>query len=75
MVLRKENKIIMTVRELINELEGYDDDTRVVFLPINSYYYVEDISSYLSKRKISSFWSDKEFDALVIRGGQQCGSI
>lgn len=65
----------MTVRELINELEGYDDDTRVVFLPINSYYYVEDISSYLSKRKISSFWSDKEFDALVIRGGQQCGSI
>lgn len=62
----------MTVGELKELLEGYVDNTQVVFLPDNS-DYVEDIRG-LKRKTISSMWGN-DFEAVVIRSDGQAGSI
>ena len=61
----------MTVRDLIDELECYDEDAKVVLKPSNS-TYVDSIGG-TNEGEIRSFWGN-DFNAVVIYGNEQCGS-
>ena len=61
----------MTVNELIDELKNYDGNMRVVIRGCNSGGYV-DSAKYVGTTEVTSFW-DNDFDAVLIRGGQQLG--
>lgn len=62
----------MTVRELIEILNEYNDNAKVVLKPSNS-EYVENIGD-IGRKEISSLHG-KDFNALVINGDGGCGSI
>lgn len=64
----------MTVRDLINKLKHYDEDTKVVIRPLLSMYCVQGIKDIDGAYKIKSFFGD-DFNAVVILEDQQCGSI
>ena len=61
----------MRVKDLINELKGYDEDMDVVIKPSNS-TYVDDIYS-TDEDRIRSFHGD-DFNAIIIYGSDQCGA-
>ena len=61
----------MTVRELIEELEDYDGNMRVVIRGCNSGGYV-DSTKYVSRTEVTSFWGN-DYDAVLIGGGEQLG--
>lgn len=65
----------MTVGELKAMLGSFDDDARVVFKPQNS-MYVEDFDEFGSGEimEVNSFWG-KNFDAVVLSSGEQCGAV
>jgi len=62
----------MTVRNLIDVLENYDEDARVVIKSCNS-MYVDDIESAY-EYEIRSFYGN-DFNAVVICGDSQCGAV
>ena len=62
----------MTVRELIEELEGFDGDMEVVMKPSNS-MYVDGISGVRTK-ELSAFWG-KDRNVLVITSSGQEGAV
>lgn len=62
----------MLVRELKNILEDFNDEDVVVFKPENS-MYVERLEDYPTKETISAFFG-KDYEAVVIYSGGQCGS-
>lgn len=61
----------MTVRELIDELEMYDEDTEVAIKPSNS-MYVESVNNTI-ETEVRGFW-DKDYDAVVICCDEQIGT-
>ena len=68
----------MTVREMINELNGFDDDMQVVIRGCNSGGYVDwthnQYNDGIQKRKLRAhFGSDSE--VVVIFGEDQAGMI
>lgn len=62
----------MTVRELIDELEYYDDDMEVVMRPSNS-IYVDGIS-IVDTKELRSFYGDDR-DVLALMSDGQIGAI
>lgn len=63
----------MTVRELIAELEGYDDNKEVLMCPSFS-DYVESIGEVNGLREVRAFYGNN-FDAIVLGGNGQAGMI
>lgn len=61
----------MTVRELIEELEDYDGNMRVVIRGHNSGGYVDN-TEYVSRTEVTAFWGD-DYDAVLIAGCEQVG--
>lgn len=61
----------MTVRELIEKLEDYDGNMRVVIRGCNSGGYV-DSTGYVCTTEVTAFW-DYDYDAVLIGGGAQVG--
>ena len=68
----------MTVREMINELNGFDDDMQVVIKGCNSGGYVDwtydQYSDGIGQRKIRTHFGDDK-EAVVIFGEEQAGMI
>lgn len=62
----------MLVRELKSILENFNDEDPVVFKPANS-MYVERLEDYPTKETISAFYG-KDYEAIVIYSGGQCGA-
>ena len=62
----------MTVRDLIDALECYDEDERVLIKTCNS-MYVDDVGT-TDNYEVRSFYGD-DFNAVVICGDSQCGAI
>lgn len=62
----------MTVRELINELERFEDDVEVVTKSCNS-FYVDNIGE-VERQNINSFWGD-DCEAVVLSAYDQIGSV
>ena len=62
----------MTVRELINELECFDDDMKVVMKPSNS-MYVDGISC-TDTRELRAFYGENK-DVLVLFSDGQVGAV
>lgn len=62
----------MTVRELINELECYDDDLEVVMKPSNS-MYVDGISGTETDDLRAFYGEDR--DVLVLTSDGQEGAV
>lgn len=62
----------MTVRDLINELEHFNDDMEVVIKPSNS-MYVDGISG-TNTRKLRSFYGEDR-EVLVVTSDGQVGAI
>lgn len=62
----------MTVRELINELECFNDDMEVVMQPSNS-IYVDGISG-VSTEELRVFYGDNK-EVLVITSSGQEGAV
>ena len=62
----------MTVRELIEELENFDDDMEVVMKPSNS-IYVDSIRGAIKKEMTAMYGEDRE--VLVILSYGQEGSV
>lgn len=62
----------MTVRDLINELECFDDDMEVVMKPSNS-MYVDGISG-ADTNELRAFYGENR-DVLVIRSSGQEGAV
>ena len=58
----------MTVRELIEELEEFDEDMEVVFKPSNSHYV--DSVGYLKEKEISSFYGSDRKAVVLVSDGQ-----
>ena len=58
----------MTVRELIEELEDYDGNMRVVIRSCNSGGYV-DSTKYVSRTEVTGFWGN-DYEAVLISGSQ-----
>lgn len=63
----------MTVRELKEFLERYDED-KEVFIHISNSYYVDSIG-FVREKTISPFWGENDYDAVVIFGLEQAGTI
>lgn len=63
----------MTVRELIEELEGYDDNKEVLMCPSFS-DYVESIGEVNGLREIRAFYGS-DFDAVILGSNGQVGMI
>lgn len=64
----------MKVKELIELLEGFDENEEVLFLPNNS-YYPEDFSKQFSKDAyIRAFWGS-DYHATVLFSGEQVGGL
>ena len=57
----------MTIRELINELQEYDENIEIVFNPENSDYV--DSPRSIQKKEVRAFWG-KDYKAIVIKGEQ-----
>ena len=67
---------MMTVRELINELENYNDDTPVIIGEQQSYgsdwaYRISEISDLTYE----DFDYDEEIDCVVLKMGRQTGTV
>ena len=62
----------MKVKELIRELENYDDDTEVVIKVSNS-MYVDSIEE-INEDEVRAFYGDDYF-SIVLYGGQQVGAV
>lgn len=62
----------MTVRDLIDELENYDEDMEVVFRGSNA-MYVETIGT-TGTNEIKAFYG-KNWEAVVLYGNQQVGAV
>ena len=58
----------MTVKELRNELENYDDDMKVVCKNENGGGYVDCVSDLYTKA-VRTFFGD-DYRAVVLAGGQ-----
>ena len=64
----------MTVRELRELLKDCNED-KEVFIRISNSYYVDSIGS-VREKTISPFWGDDDYyDAVVIFGREQVGSL
>ena len=63
----------MTIKELKNMLEEYDDSMSVVFQPYNS-MYGEDICEVRENKGIAAFYGN-DYKALVLISGGQCGAV
>lgn len=63
----------MTVRELRELLKDYNED-KEVFIRTSNSYYVDSIGS-VGEKTISPFWGDDDYDAVVIFGREQVGTI
>ena len=62
----------MTVRELINLLEGMDDEQEILFKPNNSWYPEEIVDGeYMDMRSFNS----EEVEVFVLNGGDQQGMV
>ena len=67
----------MTVRDLINILENFDDDTEVRIGMKQNYgtdFAMEIDDSYIEEYPINAFYG-KDYTAVVITEGSQCGSV
>lgn len=63
----------MTVRELREMLEEYDDNSRVLFEPVNSGGYVESFENAIGHRPITAFYGN-DYEAIILVSGGQVGS-
>lgn len=63
----------MTVGELKKMLEEYNDDSKIIFLPSDD-MYGEYIKGIKEGKGVASF-SGKDYKALVLVSGGQCGSV
>lgn len=63
----------MTIKELKNMLEEYDDSMSVVFQPYNS-MYGEDICEVRENKGIAAFYGN-DYRALILTSNGQCGSV
>lgn len=64
----------MTIGELKDILNGYDDNDKVLFKPANSSYYVEAIS-HATGKNVNPFWGNKDYNAVVLISDGQVGSV
>lgn len=66
----------MTVRELIDILESYDDDMEVIIGMRQTYGtdFAMEINYDVEERKIRAFYG-KDYKAVVITEGSQCGAV
>lgn len=62
----------MTVRELIDELENYDEDMEVVFRGSNTMYVDSIITT--GTAEVRAFYGDN-WEAVVLYADQQVGAI
>ena len=62
----------MTVGELKEILQTYDDNETVFIKPSNSSYVEKTKSIY--KKDVRAFWG-KDFNALIIQGDAQFGQV
>lgn len=63
----------MTVRELKEMLEDYNDDMRIVIQPLNS-RYAESIYGIVEDKRIAAFYGS-DYKALVLECYEQVGSV
>lgn len=63
----------MTVGELKNKLEGYEDDMIIVFQPTGS-MYGEHIGDIKDDKAIRTFYGN-DYRALILTSDGQCGSV
>lgn len=66
----------MTVRELIDELERFDEDMEVRIGMIQNYgsNFAMNICCEIEEHNISSFWGD-DYSAVVLTEGEQLGTV
>ena len=66
----------MTVRDLIDMLEAYDDDMKVKIGMRQTYGsdFAMDIEYDVEERKIEAFYGN-DYRAVVITEGRQCGTV
>lgn len=66
---------MMTVRDLINELENFDEDTKVVIGMRQSYGsdFAMNIDS-VDEHSVNAWYKD-DFDAVVLTEGEQIGTV
>lgn len=66
----------MTVRELIDELENYDEDTEVRIGMIQNYgsNFAMNIMCNVEEHTIRSFYGD-DYKAVVLTEGNQVGTV
>lgn len=66
----------MTVRDLINILEDYDDDMEVKIGMRQTYGtdFAMDVEYDIEERKIRAFYGN-DYKAVVITEGRQCGAV
>lgn len=62
----------MTVGELKEILQTYDDNEEVFIKSANSSYVQK--TNYICKKTVRAFWG-KDYNALIIQGGAQLGQI
>ena len=62
----------MTVRDLIDELENYDEDMEVVFRGSNT-MYVDSIGT-TGTNEVRAFYGD-DWEAVVLYADQQVGAV
>ena len=61
----------MTVGELINELECFNEETKVVILPTKT-HYIESVDT-VRDENCSLFDYDEDQNVVIIEAGRQCG--
>ena len=66
----------MTVRDLINMLKAYDDDTEVVIgiRQTRGSDFAYDIDFDVEEHDVHAFY-DADYKAIVITEGEQCGVV
>lgn len=66
----------MTVRDLIEELQNFDDDMEVIIGMRQTYGtdFAMDVEYDIEERKIRAFWGN-DYKAVVITEGSQCGAV
>ena len=66
----------MTVRDLIDILETYDDDMEVIIGMRQTYGtdFAMDVEYDIEERKIRAFYGN-DYKAVVITEGSQCGTV
>lgn len=66
----------MTVRDLIEELQNFDDDMEVIIGMRQTYGtdFAMDVEYDIGERKIRAFWGN-DYKAVVITEGSQCGAV